>query len=105
MRWMIVALAVLAEQSPLLAQSLDGDPVSGRSLASTLCSTCHHVLPMIVPDKDDPPSFQGIADLPAITGTSLYVFLHSNHNNMPNFILSNAESNDLISYILSLKKK
>src|SRR6185369_2730518 len=64
MRWMMVALAVLAEQSPILAQSLDGDPVSGRSLATTLCSSCHHVLPMIAPDEDDPPSFQSIADLP-----------------------------------------
>ena len=101
----LVASAVLAEQSPILAQSLDGDPVSGRSLATTLCSSCHHVLPMFEPDKTDPPSFQSIADLASTTGISLNVFLHSNHRNMPNFILSDAQSNDLIAYILSLKKK
>ena len=106
MRLMIlVALAVLAEQLPILAQSLDGDPVFGRSLATTLCSSCHHVLPMIEPDKTDPPSFQSIADLASTTGISLNVFLHSNHQNMPNFVLSSAQSNDLIAYILSLKKK
>jgi mono/diheme cytochrome c family protein len=109
MRWMIlpcfIASAILAQQPPVLAQSLDGDPVSGRSLATTLCSSCHHVLPMIVPDKADPPSFQSIADLPSTTGISLYVFLHSNHRNMPNFILSSAQSNDLIAYILSLQQK
>jgi mono/diheme cytochrome c family protein len=101
----VVAAAILAEQSPVLAQPLDGDPASGRQIATTLCSSCHHVLPMIVPDKADPPSFQSIADLPSTTGISLNVFLHSNHRNMPNLIVLSAESNDLIAYILSLKHK
>jgi mono/diheme cytochrome c family protein len=109
MRWMLlpclVASAILAALLPVVAQSADGDPVSGRQLATKLCSSCHHVLPMIVPDKADPPSFQSVADLPSTTGLSLYVFLHSNHRNMPNFILSSAQSNDLIAYILSLKQK
>jgi len=70
----IAASAILAQQSPTLAQPADGDPAAGRQIAKTLCSSCHHVLPMLVPDKGDPPSFQSIADLPATTGTSLYVF-------------------------------
>ena len=61
-------------------------------------------MPMTLSDKVDTPSFQSIADLPSTTGISLNVFLHSNHNNMPDFIISSAESNDLIAYILSLKK-
>jgi hypothetical protein len=56
-------------------------------------------------DKADPPSFQSIADLPSTTGLSLNVFLHSNHKDMPDFILSRAVSDDLIAYILSLKQK
>jgi hypothetical protein len=32
------------------------------------------------------------------------VFLRSPHRNMPNLILSEAESDDVIAYILSLKK-
>jgi hypothetical protein len=59
---------------------------------------------MTLPDKGDPPSFQSIADQPSTTGISMNVFLHSNHNNMPDFILSSGEANDLIAYILSLKK-
>jgi len=109
MRWMIlpyfIASALLAAQPAVLAQPVARDPASGRRLATTLCSTCHHVLPMVVPDKADPPSFQSITDLPSTTGISLNVFLHSNHNKMPDFILSSAESNDLIAYILSLKQK
>ena len=109
MRWMIlpylVALAILAAQSPVLAQPADGDPASGRQLAMRLCSSCHRVLPMTLADTGDPPSFQSIADLPSTTGVSLNAFLHSNHRNMPDFIISGALSNDLIAYILSLKQK
>jgi len=60
---------------------------------------------MTLADKADPPSFQSIADLPSTTGLSLNVFLHSNHKDMPDFILSRAVSDDLIAYILSLKQK
>ena len=59
---------------------------------------------MTLPDKDDPPSFQSIADLPSTIKLSLKVFLRSNHRNMLNLILSEAESDDVIAYILSLKK-
>jgi mono/diheme cytochrome c family protein len=109
MRWMIlpyfVAATLLAARFPALAQPLDGDPASGRQLATKLCSSCHRVLPMTLPDKADPPSFQSIADLPSTTGISLNVFLHSSHGNMPDFIIPSTESNDLIAYILSLKQK
>ncbi|THD61695.1 MAG: cytochrome c [Bradyrhizobium sp.] len=101
----IVAATILSAQSSALAQPVDGDPASGRQLATNLCSSCHRVVPMTLSDKADPPSFQSIADLPSTTGISLNVFLHSNHKNMPNFIISSAESNDLIAYILSLKRK
>jgi mono/diheme cytochrome c family protein len=99
-----VGSAILAAQLPVLAQSVDGDPAFGRKVATTLCSSCHRVMPMTLSDKGDPPSFQSIADLPSTTRISLNVFFHSNHNNMPDFILSSTESNNLIAYILSLKK-
>jgi mono/diheme cytochrome c family protein len=109
MRWMMlpyfVAAAILTAQSPILAQPAHGDPASGRQIAIKRCSSCHRVLPMTLSDKADPPSFQSIADLPSTTGISLNVFLRSNHRNMPDFVISSAESNDLIAYILSLKHK
>ena len=109
----VVAAAVLAKQLPVSAEPLRGDPTSGRKLATVQCSSCHQVLPRLFSersdpsstDKDGPPSFQSIADLPSTTGLSLNVFLHSNHRNMPNLILSPADSDDLIAYILSLKKQ
>jgi mono/diheme cytochrome c family protein len=109
MRWMMlpyfVAAATLITQFPVLAQPVDGNPLSGQQIATKLCSSCHRVLPMILSDKADPPSFQSIADLPSTTGISLNVFLHSNHRNMPDFMVSSAVSNDLIAYVLSLKQK
>ena len=108
MRWMIlpylVAAAILAAQFPALSQPVVGDAVSGREIAAKRCSPCHRVLPMTLADKADPPSFQSLADLPSTTGISLNAFLHSDHKNMPNFIISSADSNNLIAYILSLKK-
>jgi hypothetical protein len=82
--------------SRVLAQPLEGNPLRGRQMPTTLCSSCHRVLPMTLPDKGDPPSFQSIADLPSTTELSLKVFLRSNHRNMPNPILSEAESDDVI---------
>jgi mono/diheme cytochrome c family protein len=109
MRWMMlpyfVAAAILTAQSPILAQPAHGDPASGRQIAIKRCSSCHRVLPMTLSDKADPPSFQSIADLPSTTGISLNVFLHSNHRNMPDFIVSSTEANDLIAYIVSLKQR
>ena len=109
MRWILlsyfVASAFLAAQSPAFAQSVVGDPASGREIATKRCSSCHRVMPMTLSDKSDPPSFQSIADQPSTTGISLNVFLHSNHRNMPDFIVSSVESNDLIAYILSLRQK
>ena len=109
MRWMMlpcfVAAGILTAQFPVLAQPIEGNPLSGQQIATKQCGSCHRVLPMILSDKADPPSFQSIADLPSTTGISLNVFLHSNHKNMPDFIVSSTESNDLIAYILSLKKK
>src|SRR5450755_2495467 len=109
MRWMtltyLVAVVTLIAQFPVLAQPVDGNPLSGQQIATKLCSSCHRVLPMTLSDKADPPSFQSIADLPSTTGISLNVFLHSNHRNMPDFMFTSAESDDLIAYILSLKKK
>ena len=102
-RYLVIA-AMLAATVPAHAQPHEGDPASGREIATKLCSTCHRVLPMTLTDKSDPPSFQSVADLPSTTGLALKVFLRSNHKNMPNLVLSDAESDDLIAYILSLKK-
>jgi len=42
--------------------------------------------------------------MPSTTALSLKVFLRSSHNKMPNLIISDPDTDDLIAYILSLKE-
>jgi hypothetical protein len=52
------------------------------------------------------PSFIDIANMPSTTALSLKAFLRSNHKRrMPNFIMSNADTNNVVDYILSLKQR
>jgi len=42
--------------------------------------------------------------MPSTTALSLKVFLRPSHNKMPNLIISDPDTDDLIAYILSLKE-
>jgi hypothetical protein len=63
--------------------------------------------PHAAPVKAESPRRLGkdIANLRSTTAISLKAFLRSNHSNMPNFIISSADTDDVIAYILSLKRK
>ena len=84
-----------------------GDPAAGRGLAERVCWACH-VIPDWEPPAIEAPGAQPFEELaadPAVTGMALYAFLRSSHPTMPNFIFSDEELNDIIAYILSLKKE
>ena len=83
------------------AQPLEGNPLIGRQIATTLCVPCHQIGET---HRDGPPSFVDIANMPSTTALSLKVFLRSNHNAMPNLIIPDAETDDLIAYILNLRQ-
>ena len=95
--------ATLAALQPLAAQNLRGSVEAGRRLASQWCSGCHSVEPKTV--GIFAADFAEIAKLPSTTALSLKVFLQTSHRNMPNFILQPDEANDIVAYILSLKRK
>src|SRR6476660_2069366 len=78
-----------------------GNPFIGRQAAATLCVPCHQIDET---RRDGPPSFVDIALMPSTTALSLKVFLRSNHNEMPNLIIPDSETDDLIAYILTLKQ-
>jgi cytochrome c2 len=91
-----VALAALVASSAVLAQSVPGDPVEGEKLAREICATCHEV------DKGQYGiSLEGAPAL--MTSLALRVFLRSPHEWMPDLMLSETETDDVIAYILSLK--
>jgi mono/diheme cytochrome c family protein len=100
---MTLAAALIA--GPVVAQSLPGDPVQGRIIAERWCASCHVVSPRPVgPVGDGATPFQTISDRPATTALSLRAFLASPHGQMPDLNLTRTETDDLISYILSLRR-
>ena len=52
---------------------------------------------------DGAPAFQDVAGEPAVAYLALRVFLRSPHEVMPDLMLSDTETDDVITYILSLK--
>lgn len=100
-----LAMLLLLGSTAAHAQSLPGDTSSGRNLALRICSDCHVVAEgQARPATDGAPAFTTVARDPAATPLSLRVFLQTSHKNMPNLILSPSEIDDLVSYILSLKR-
>lgn len=99
--FIVAALAVPAEA---LAQS-DNRHSLGRQIAMELCSSCHRVTEGQLRPGRNVASFFAIANVPSTTALSLKVFLRSNHERMPNLIVSESDSDELIDYILSLKRR
>jgi mono/diheme cytochrome c family protein len=94
--------AALSLSVAALAQS--GERAAGRRLATELCGDCHQASRPFPLLYRYPPSFEDIAKLPSTTRLSLNVFLRSNHKQMPNFIISKSDTDDIVDYILSLKR-
>jgi mono/diheme cytochrome c family protein len=100
----VSAAALAAALSIASAQDLRGNVAAGRDLAGHWCGNCHQI--------DGGPSarpgvstFEQVARLPSTTALSLRVFLRTSHADMPNIQMSDADADDLIAYMLSLKKK
>jgi mono/diheme cytochrome c family protein len=83
-----------------------GNIAAGRRLAQHWCSECHKIDPaqrLVDPDAEAP-TFEEVANEPSTTPLSLRVFFQSNHENMPDLHISRSQADDLVTYILSLKK-
>jgi mono/diheme cytochrome c family protein len=100
-------LAVAAAIAPVctLAQPLAGNTASGRQIATTVCAACHQIVAGGQASAVGAPSFVDVANMPSTTALSLRVFLRSSHKKMPNFIISESDTNDLIAYILDLRQQ
>lgn len=100
-----ILLAALAQIRALPAQDLPGDPRNGYALASAVCAACHAIDEGVLEtDIGAAPSFQSVANNPTMTPLALRVFLGTPHADMPDLILAETESDDIIAYILGLKR-
>lgn len=88
---------------PSQAASLDLTP--GRELASRLCAECHDIGDGAKPARRYAPSFSAIMRDPAVSELSLRVFHRSAKEEMPNFLLSSEQIDDIVAYMLSLRSR
>jgi mono/diheme cytochrome c family protein len=86
------------------AESKPGNAAEGQRFAEMWCSGCHPIALRAARTGGIAPDFRTIADRPETNAQTLKAFLDSNHPLMPNFQLAPDEANDVIAYILSLKR-
>jgi cytochrome c2 len=101
----IIVLALAQLGSRASAQEM-GDAKKGASLAQMVCAECHAVGSG---DSRSPnakaPTFTSVAATRGMSEMALRVWLQSPHPTMPNLMLGEGEKDDVIAYILSLKRK
>ena len=100
-------IALAAALSPNMAQpsfsQTIGNPEKGLGLARGQCAECHAVRPAEpFSPNSAAPSFERIAGVLGISATAIKVMLRSSHATMPNVVLNEDETNDVVAYILSL---
>jgi len=88
-----------------------GNPAFGRRIADDFCSKCHIVAPEQEPGGGDllgrakaPDLTQRLRD-PGVTELALRTYLQTSHPRMPNIMLKQEETDDLIAYLLTLKER
>jgi mono/diheme cytochrome c family protein len=87
------------------ATGSDGaDQANGRAVAQRICGECHAVDASGPSPHAQAPAFPVVANAPGRTATSLRVWFQSPHRSMPDFHLGEKDSNDLIAYILSMRR-
>lgn len=85
------------------AADLPGDPLEGRELVESWCAECHDVAPAGIDIAPEVPAFQTLADDPASTEMALRAFLRTPHDQMPDLMPTQEQTDHIIAYILSLK--
>ena len=100
-----VAAALLAAGNPAAAQEV-GDAKAGFSYADQVCAECHAVKKG---ESQSPhgraPAFELVANTRGMTAMALRVWFQSPHPSMPNLQLTEKQTDDLVAYILSLRKR
>jgi mono/diheme cytochrome c family protein len=82
-----------------------GDPQRGSALAQRFCAECHATGKRDASSpSSEAPSFTAVASTPGMTAMALNVFFQTPHKAMPNLILETDQKNDIVAYIMSLKK-
>jgi cytochrome c len=77
---------------------------AGHRLAEGWCKECHAIEAAAAGKATAAPAFVDIANRLSTTELSLKVFLRTSHPSMPNLVIAPKQTDDLVNYILSLKR-
>lgn len=96
---------ILAAATAVAVAQEVGDARRGRAYAETHCAVCHGVSPGSgASPRPEVAPFATIARTPGMTALALEVWLQTPHRDMPNLIIPSADRDDIIAYILSLRR-
>jgi mono/diheme cytochrome c family protein len=100
----LVVFGVISTASALRAET-GPEAQAGRRLAEEVCAQCHAVRPgEATSPRRSAPSFQRIADTPGMTATALTVALRTSHRTMPNIMLDEKETREIIAYLTGIAR-
>ena len=108
LRYTITIVALAGVALPVLTTVVLAQPDEaanrGRAVVDTWCRMCH-VRTETEKSPDLAPPFQEIAGRPGRDGAYLRAFLDDDHFPMTTFRLFDREKDDVVAYILSLKRQ
>ena len=100
----LVGLMVIAGVNGVQAQSY-GDVAAGFAYADGVCSECHAVKKgQRTSPHERAPAFELVANARGMSEMALRVWFQSPHPSMPNLVLKDKTADDLVAYIMSLKR-
>jgi len=100
----IAGFLLVATAQPGFAQNL-GDAKAGFAYASQICAECHAVQEGArVSPNNKAPAFQVVANSRGMTEMALRTWFQTSHPSMPNLVIKGKDADDVIAYILSLKR-
>jgi mono/diheme cytochrome c family protein len=103
----IIALAALffVRMHNAGGETLATDSAStGHRLAEAWCKQCHAIDSATAGAPATAPDFAAVANQPSTTSLALKTFLQTSHKSMPNLEITPSEADDLVNYILSLRR-
>jgi mono/diheme cytochrome c family protein len=100
----LAALLFIRLHNASAATLLPDSASPGHRLADAWCKQCHAIDAGTAGASNPAPDFAAIASQPSTTALSLKVFLKTSHRSMPNLVIAPDQADDLVDYILSLKR-
>ena len=100
----LAALLLIRLHNASGATPLPDKASPGHRLADAWCKQCHAIAAATAGTANAAPDFAAIANQPSTTALSLKVFLNTTHRGMPNLVIAPEQADDLVDYILSLKR-